>query len=179
MNCEQVKEQLELFFGSEDLPEEVRQHLTGCESCRKHREELLQLSERLGVDGDFEPAPGDLERALAGVEDRINAGSKRSIVPVSWLRYMSRVAAAVLIVGVSYATYRIGQKQAQYGAVAVTDTVVTTVADSTEMDDYFVSMLIQDFSSGSYFEAGGLLLDDLTAEELDYLTKHMTVGDLL
>ena len=43
------------------------------------------------------------------------------------------------------------------------------VSDSAEMDDYFVSILIQDFSSDGYFEAGELLLEDLTNEELEYL----------
>jgi len=179
MNCDQVKEQLELFFGLDELPEEVERHLEGCESCRSHREELRLLSERLGEDADFEPSASDLEATIAGVESRIESVKRTSIVPVSWLRQLSRVAAAVLIVAVSYTTYRIGQSQAPTEMARMTDTVEEESFDSAEMDDYFVSILIQDFSSGGYFEAGELLLEDLTDEELEYLTEHMTVGDLL
>ncbi len=179
MNCNQVREQLELFFGSGELPEDIRQHLVSCEACRSHQEELRQLSERLGEDADFEPSESDIERAVAGIESRIEASETPSIIPVSWLRQLSRVAAAVLIVGASYTAYRIGQSQAQPDVAMTTGTVVTTDSDSTEMDDYFVSILIQDFSSGGDFEAGELLLEDLTDEELEYLTEHMTVGDLL
>jgi len=179
MNCAQVQEQLELFFGSEKLPEDIGEHLRNCETCRSHWEELQRLSARLGEDADFEPSPSDLQRAIAGVGDRIKPDEAPSITPVSRLRQFSRIAAVLLIVGVAYTTYLIGRKQAPSTVAVVTDTVVTTAADSAEMDDYFVSILIQDFSSDGYFEAGELLLDDLTEEELEYLTEHMTVGDLL
>jgi len=179
MKCEQVKEQLELFFGNDEFPEDIERHLQGCETCRKHREELQRLSEKLGVDADFEPSRSDLERAIAGVGSRIGSNQAPSIIPVSWLRPLSRVAAAILIVGVSYTTYLIGRKQAQYPTVATVDTVQTATSDSAEMDDEFVSMLINDLSSNGYFDAGELLLNDLTDEEMDYLKENMTVGDLL
>lgn len=178
MSCEQVKEQLDLFFGSEKLPEEIEQHLVKCEDCRAYRRELMLLGEKLGMDSDFEPAPPDLEKAIASVEDRIDSETT-TIVPVSWFRQLTRVAAVLLIAAVSYTTYLIGQKHGQEPAARVVDTVVTGTADSVEMDDHFVSILIQDFSSDSYFGAGEQLLDDLTEEELEYLTENMTVGDLL
>ncbi len=179
MNCDQVKGQLELFFGSDEMPEEVERHLQSCEACRSHHKDLRQLSERLGVDTDFEPSESDLEAAIAGAESRIESSATSSIVPVSWLSRLSRVAAAVLIVGVSYTTYRIGQSQAPTEVATIINTIEVETADSAEMDDYFVSLLIEDYSSDGFFEAGGLLLEDLTAEELEYLTENMTVGDLL
>lgn len=179
MKCEQIQEQLDLLFGSEQLPEEIQQHLESCEDCRAHHQELLRLSEKLGVDEDFEPSAFDLEQAVAGVGDRIDSQKTPSIVPVSRLRQLSRIAAALLIVGVSYTTYLIGQKQGQEPVARVVDTVVASNADTVEMDDYFVSMLIEDFSSDAYFGAGEILLDDLTEDELEYLTENMTVGDLL
>lgn len=179
MKCEQIKEQLDLLFGSNELPEEIEQHLESCEDCRAYHQELRRLSEKLGGDADFEPSAFDLEKAVAGVEDRIDSQETPSIVPVSRLRQLSRVAAVLLIVGVSYTTYLIGQKQGQEPVAKVVDTVLTYTADTAEMDDYFVNMLIEDFSSDAYFGAGEMLLDDLTEEELEYLTENMTVGDLL
>jgi len=179
MNCEQVKEQLELYFGTDELPAEIEQHLQGCTSCRAHRLELQRLSEQLGVDADFEPSASDLERAVTGVGSRIGSDKAPSIIPVSWLRPLSRVAAAILIVGVSYTTYLLGRKQAQYPTVATVDTVQTATSDSAEMDDEFVSMLINDLSSDGYFDAGELLMNDLTDEEMEYLKENMTVGDIL
>ena len=179
MKCEKIKEQLDLLFGSDELPEEIQQHLESCEDCRAYHQELRRLSEKLGGDSDFEPSTFDLEKAVAGVGHRIDSQKTPSITPVSWLRQLSRVAAAVLIVGVSYTTYLIGQKQGQEPVARVVDTVLANTADTVEMDDYFVNMLIEDISSDSYFGAGELLLDDLTEEELEYLTENMTVGDLL
>jgi hypothetical protein len=180
MNCEQVREQLELLFGQDELPEEVERHLEGCDACRSHLRELQRLSQQLGADTDFEPSPDDLLRAVAGVEERIKPEEATSIVSVSWLRSLTRVAAAVLIVGMAYTSYMIGRNQAGQPAEIITDTVVTTAsADSLEMEDYFVSMLIEDYSSDASFEASSMLLDDITEEEMEYLTENLTVGDLL
>ncbi len=188
MNCNQAHELLELSFGRNDLPTELVRHLSECPNCQAYREHLAQLGDSLGTDDDFAISPAELDRTARAVEQVVIPTPITRVVPRGWLRPMVRVAAAVLIVAVSFSAYQIGRY------TQVSDTVeYDTTADleygsvvalweaelEEEMDEGMISILIDDYSAGSYYEAGEALLGDISEEELEYFTEDFEVGELL
>jgi hypothetical protein len=186
MNCDKARELLELSFGSNDLPAELIRHLQECQTCAAFQAELNELSTGLGSDDDFVLAPADLERAVNAVGSAIAPQETTVVTSLRWLRPMIRIAAVVLVVAVSFSAYQIGK----YSGPSATsgDVSSSTYGDivalwegplENEMDDDFVSILIEDYSDGNYYNAGEALLGDISEEELEYLLENLEVGELL
>jgi len=188
MDCDQIHEELDLGFGSEMPSDEITRHLNECDACRAYHEQLTQLIAGLGEDQDIDLSPGDIERAVRGVEQRITPALTTPVVTLSWLRPVVRFAAAAMIVLVAYGAYEFGRTRPDgaanesglptdsgYGSV----TAFLQSDDVTEMDDNMVSVLIDEYSAGTHIGADEALLGDITAEELEYLKKNLEVGELL
>ncbi|RKX27653.1 MAG: hypothetical protein DRP45_00405 [Candidatus Zixiibacteriota bacterium] len=186
MNCEQVQQQLELLFGSSDLPKDILAHVEECSACRAFNDELAELGGRFQNDTGLELSEIEIERAVANVAARIEPRDERRLSP-RWLTGLSRVAAALFIVTISYGAYTIGQQQASDDWTSAVSTgqqtgdnlVYIETDEEAQMDNELVTVLIQDFSSGRSFDAGETLLGDITVEEMEYLVENMNVGELL
>ncbi len=101
---------------------------------------------------------------------------------------MLRVAAVLLVVGLSYSSYRLGVES---NSGPNLDTLQTADADvnrltvlleydiDEEMDEDLIGILIGDYCTDASYEATATLLDDITEEELEYLTENLEVGELL
>jgi len=101
---------------------------------------------------------------------------------------MIRVAAAVLIVAVSFSVYQLGKYSQTTEAGGVDPSAGYTYGDvvslwqgdlEEEMDEGLISILIDDYISDGYFEAGEALLGDISEEEMEYLVENFEVGELL
>ena len=188
MNCDQAREELELSFGSREPSVEITEHLSKCEVCRSYHEQLTQLVAGLGEDQDIDLSPADIVRAIRGVEQRLTPVLSTPVVSFSWLRPLARFAVAAMIVLVAYGAYELSKTNPD-GAVSESDpsvdagygsvTAFLQYDDVTEMDDNMVSELIDEYSAGARMGADEALLGDITAEELEYLTKNLEVGELL
>ena len=188
MNCNQIREELELSFGSEKLSDEITRHLNECEACRAYHDQLIQLVAGLGEDQDIDLLPADIERAVRGVEQRLGPVKTRPVIALKWLQPVVRLAAAAMIVLVAYGAYEFGRTRTDsagnesglstntdYGSV----TAFLQTDDVSEMDDNMVSVLIDEYSTSAHIGADEALLGDITAEELEYLKKNLEVGELL
>ena len=190
MNCEEVRDELELSFGVGAISADAAEHLKQCETCRAYQTELEQLVPNLGHDDNFALSQAEIERTVRAVERRIEPVGAKNIVSLHWFRPALRVAAAVLVVAFAYGTYELGRKQAGTTPVEYAQSTVDTGDGSvnaflqseldSEMDEGMVSALIRDYSSNASLGASDALLDnDISTEELEYLKKNLEVGDLL
>jgi hypothetical protein len=189
MNCDKVREELELSFGSFAVSDETAEHLKDCPACRAYSDELEQLMPSLGHDENIALSPVEIDRMVGAVESRIAPKQPKNITSLHWLRPAIGVAAAALMVTVAYGTYKLGQMQGDTATVEYAQTTVDTGYGSVnaflqseldaEMDDNMVSALIRDYSTNASLGASEAILDDISLEELEYLKKNLEVGDLL
>ena len=188
MNCEQAREIIELHFGHDELPVGLQDHLAECDSCRTYRGEMMSLSDGLGSDSDTPFSAKDFDRAAAGVAAKIDRRPAVVSYSTKWLRPMLRVAAALVVVGLSYGSYRLGQESI-FGADLDTHQTADAEVDrlttlleydvDEEMDEGLIGILIDDYCSAVSYEATASLLDDISEEELEYLMENLEVGELL
>jgi len=187
MNCQNIREQMELLFGFEPLPLEVEEHLASCADCRAYREELAALAGDFGAVTDIEFDEQEVGRAVALVDQAIAERASNGIISVNWLRQLTRVAAAVLIVAASWTAYRFGLSEGtQLSRVSepLDGTYLAAAGDtysdeSEYIDDEMVSALLQSYAPGGVLGSDQYLIDDLTDEEMEYLLKNFDVGELL
>jgi predicted anti-sigma-YlaC factor YlaD len=188
MNCESARELIDLYFGHDELPDGLQTHLDQCDSCRIYHDELVRMAGGLGSDSDTPFSIEDLDRAAAGVAQRIDR--QPTVVPLStkWLRPLLRVAAVLLVVGLAYSSYRVGvdsnfsaDLDTLQNADAEVDelTILLEYEVEDEMDEDLIGILINDYCADASYEATASLLDDISEEELEYLTENFEVGDLL
>ena len=188
INCEQAYELIHLHFGSDELPEDLLVHLAECDSCRTYYDEMMSLAGDFGSDVDLPFTAEDIDRAVAGVEDRIDRQPTVVFSPAKWLRPILRVAAVLMVVGLSYSSYQLGLKSNLGDSLDTLQTVDGEVDRLTalleydvdeEMDEGLIGILIDDYCSVISYEATASLLDDISEEELEYLTENLEVGELL
>lgn len=188
MNCEQARELVDLHFGLDHIPDELQTHLAECESCRSYHEEMTALAAGLESDTDSPFSVEDFDRATAVVVERIDRQSTVASGPSGWLRPLLRVAAVLMVVGLSYSSYRMGVES---NLDADLDTLQTAESDvdqltvlleydtDEELDEGMIGMLIDDYCTDASYEATTTLLDDISEEELEYLMENLEVGELL
>jgi len=188
MNCGQVREELELSFGGTLLSEEAAEHIARCESCRAYRRELAGLVGRLGEDDNIDLSPAEIEHTVRAVEERIASKHQTKSVSLGWFRPVVRLAAAAAVVLFAWGAYEVGRMQGGTSVAQIGDTTsgyngaLTSFLQGDvdeELDDGFVSVLIDQYSSDYQFGAGEALIGDISEEELEYLVENFEVGDLL
>jgi predicted anti-sigma-YlaC factor YlaD len=188
MSCDRVQEQLLLYLGQQQPPEELRQHLAECPACRSLWRELSRLEQKLGSDELFYPGDTDVERLVSKVDAAVRSGERArkdaaSRVRKIWLTYVPVAAVAALVLGVAIGWYVaertvLTPDEAPSAAEEVSFTGLTD-EDFVQLDDDAVSALLYELTTRHPYEAGEWLLDDLTEEELKYLEERFDVGDLL
>jgi predicted anti-sigma-YlaC factor YlaD len=188
MNCEQVREELELSFGGTSLSDEAAEHIARCESCRAYREELAALVGGLGEDDNIDLSPAEIKRTVRAVEERIGPKQQTQLVSLGWFRPVVRLAAAAALILFAWGAYEVGRMQGGGSVAQLGDTTSGNNGAQTsflqgdldeELDDGFVSVLIDQYSSDYHFGAGEALIGDISEEEMEYLVENLKVGDLL
>jgi hypothetical protein len=187
MTCEKARERLELAFGAELTDPELERHIETCPDCRAYRDELQTLAWGLGTDEDFALDEYEVGRVAALVDEAIARDPHTTVIPVNWLRRLTRVAAAVLIVAASLTAYRLGQMNGLASLETATATNETPEVfsssgyadESVYLDEGMVNLLIQDYAPGGLLGTDQYLIDDLSDEEMRYLENNFDVGELL
>jgi len=191
MDCNKIKNILDESFGS-TLPVEIIDHLNSCQSCNDYWQEINTLSSALFNSSDLELSEKELDQAVVNINQVIdNQNSK--IIPIAnkyhsrWL-VISRVAAVLAVIMVSYGSFQLGQNNTAVLPQPViensidifgSDLISWSDEEDQELDDETVSLLIADYTSESGINAVENLLDDLTDEEIEYLEKNFDIGDIL
>ena len=188
INCEKAYELIQLHFGYDELPEDLLDHLAKCDSCRTYYDEMMSLAGDFGSDVDLPFTAEDIDRAVAVVEGRIDRQPTVVFSPAKWLRPILRVAAVLMVVGLSYSSYQLGLESnfnAGLDTLQTADAEVDRLAilleydADEEIDEGMIGILIDDYCSVISYEATASLLDDISEEELEYLTENLEVGELL
>lgn len=182
MNCQLCQQELSDLFGSSRLPEEITDHLTACPDCRKVWDEMSHLSERMGANSDFTPGDDRLDQMVASIERDISSIARRNSHSSFRGRLLAIAASVVLMFGVASISYRLGSISDNLTKSRLADgnRQGIDVADEEEtLDETTISILLDDYILETGYEAGELLLEDITDEEFDYLKKNLDVGGML
>ncbi|HUV31635.1 MAG TPA: hypothetical protein VMY05_11175 [Acidobacteriota bacterium] len=187
MTCRECQDEILLHAGGGILPAEVLQHLGSCPECLRFRQDVASAATRLVDAGPLLPDDLDEDKFVSEVERRLEQAASRSQTWIGRRRYVAAAAAVVLVVGASL----IGLWMARSGRVGTAAgfeaTGATTQASLSALfedevdrfDNSVFELILSDFVAERHFEAGGLLLDDLSEEELRYLEENFDVGELL
>lgn len=155
---------------------------------------LDDFQDFLGSDEDFLPDDFDLDQAVAGLNEKIDAAEKttsiasRPRITPAWKQLVASAAAVVLVVGTAYVGVQTGLiqlKETPSGTASSLDTT-TLLSQVNEYEselyalaDIDVQVLLQDAVAGDGTASTERLLGDLTEDELEYLEANFDVGDLL
>ncbi|MDF1543542.1 MAG: hypothetical protein P1R58_00405 [bacterium] len=176
MNCQQTQEELLLSFGSSELPAEIRKHVDQCEKCHAVMSSLDRLRPNALTDQDFTLPEQVTEQIQASVIESIKPQ------PVFSMQKALAIAASVLLVlGVSYVSYKSNgtDDPRTLRSDSTIDTVIET-ADLSDADETpSLDELFESVDSDPYRSSYDLLLEEITDEELDYLEKNLSAGELL
>lgn len=188
MNCSRFQDQMLLYFGQKQLPEELREHLADCPACQALWEELTSLSDKLAGDDLFHPNDAQVEQLVSDVDvaiETIEQDKRHDISRIRgiWYKYVPIAAAAALVVGIAIGGYLANRMTLETRLSDIASNENTFVSlyeeDYEELDEGTIGILIYDFTAEHSYEASEWLLDDLTEEEFHYLENNFDVGDLL
>ncbi len=182
MNCQQIREELDLSFGVEALSDELKAHLATCEDCRAYAAELDSLTESLGDDSAFATNIFESNKLAWAVEDAINRQTKPKPVWTSRIRYIAAAAVIVLAAAIGVDQYRRNisvdiptTKDTTQLAMTDTNLLPSTTLDMTDTE---LEQMLLDYSTLDD-NAASEVLQNLTDEEMQYLEKNFDVGELL
>lgn len=185
MTCRECQMQLLDHLGFENLPADLVRHMEDCPECIGLWNELNGVAGYLGDQSLFAPTPAEAATMLVGVNRAIDAMEERSLF--DWRTLVGRLvplaASVILLLG-------LGLSGRWYEPAAPSPDTVTYVIDEyslgmdlaaieDQLDDRAVDLLVDEFSHKIAAEPSETLLEDLTAEEYEYLTQNFDIGDLL
>ena len=179
MNCQQIKDELMLLVGSDQVPDDLQKHLDTCDDCRKFWSELVSLTEGLGADDEFRLDRATIEAAVSNIDRRIDLRELDRVVEVgaSWKAWVPAAAAMFLLVGISLIVYMVGGFGDRNGKAELptkdSTWVIVENGELDALDENAVAYILH--QSASYEMLG----EDLTDEELEYLENNFDVGDIL
>ena len=186
MNCEQVRQELLEQFGEHGYSEAVTKHLQGCVSCKEFAEELGDLTRMAGGNEDFFPEPSVTQELIEGVERRLDNLRSTRVTPVrsAWHSYIPAVAALLVVIGFSATAYMLNVFNSSNHRVDTgsKDTLLVVTGSSAADEEFStgeVDSLLNDFAADRNETASEYLIDDLSADELEYLENNLKAGDIL
>ena len=189
MNCNDCQNLILENFGSSELQFDCLEHLQSCSSCRQFHLELAPLRRRLGDDTLFHLTQSESSSFLETLSQRLDRPHVIDIRPRFALRRLAIAAALLLLAGAGAFRLWYATDSGSADSVAVVESgpvadsllaiAVDLPADSLDLNDHDVQILLHDFSQNRGFEATESLLNDLTDDEIKYLQKNLNKGDIL
>jgi hypothetical protein len=100
------------------------------------------------------------------------------------MRWLPAAASVLLVVGVGIGGYFMGRTNLNPATATIDQPTALLLgsvdeSDYDEPDDPTFEVLLSQFTTDRPFDASEKLLDDITDEEMEYLTQNFDVGDLL
>ncbi|MDH3890867.1 MAG: hypothetical protein OEV49_07255 [candidate division Zixibacteria bacterium] len=193
MTCDEYRQQLEQSFGQTRLETSVLEHLKSCAECRRYWQQLAGLAEDIPDDQAFAIDAATVDRLVQKVDGVINLSNgtaslapsdSRESSPWSLLKLLPAAAALLVVVGVGVGGYFVGRTDLD-PPTATNDQADATLSglvdesDYDEPDEPTYDILLSAFTTDRPYDASEKLLDDITDEEMEYLTQNFDVGDLL
>lgn len=193
MTCTEYRQELEQSFGQTLTEADTIQHLNSCAECREYWEQLASLAQELPDDSQFHSDDATIDALVQRVEDAIQPSV--DIAPITqqesdkvstwtWMRLLPAAAAVLIVVGVGIGGYLLGRNDINQ-TTGIDDQSVAMPLGSIDDIDYdepdgpTFEVLLSDFAADRPFDASEKLLNDITNEEMEYLTRNFDVGDLL
>jgi len=182
MNCESFKKMISERFGNLYLDEMEKKHLEECSECRQHYEEYGSLEESL-KQSEITPL-GSVEFAMIQqtLDNNINRYQMKAISFYRLSTHYGAGAFAVLFLffvslwsGFQYGVYYTESTQPAESYYLADN----EYDESEEYDQQYIELLLNDYTKNNGFNSGDLLLDELTADEMEYLQNNLEVGDIL
>jgi len=182
MNCNQVREWLDLNIGCEPSSD-IAGHLVSCKECAAFKSELDELTSLFETPNDRFPTDLDATGLAESTISRLEHKTK-VISLVSWRRLSTRLVTAAAVVLVAVGSYWISNDKTATEPPIVSDldyNDIQVVLPESELqpDDATVQSLYSGLVNVESSMAAEVLLDDLSTDELEYLQKNFDVGELL
>ena len=144
----------------------------------------------LGRDEDFAPNDLEVEGLVSRLDARLDSLDTPRVQRMPWLRHLAAAAVITLLLGATMIGYlgngsRIGDPvsaQLDVLTLSAAENGLLSFLSDAELplfEDTDVDLLLLEYTSGTGGEAAALLQDQLTDEELEYLSKNFDVGDML
>ncbi|NOY89151.1 MAG: hypothetical protein GXO93_07160 [FCB group bacterium] len=182
MNCKQCQNQLLLYFGQKELPEDLQKHLLECDSCKKYKEDIDALAEKSGSDQNFYPDDATVEQMVNSIDETINNLEHGKITTTKniWHSYIPTAAAVILFIGLSLIGYLYVLKgnNHQQATINNSDSLIVQT-ENKDLSTEDLPFLLLEFTSENKENANDLLIDNMTDEDLKYLEKNFNVGEIL
>lgn len=185
MKCEKVQDELLLYFGRQELPEQLREHLSGCAECERFWLAAASVAQSLDRDEDFYADESEVEGLVARVDnaiDNIELG-KFSRTASIWKTYLPVAAVVALMIGISLIVFLLGSFGSERSQMASDgdDSLLVLYEEGTsaELNEEDMRALLYDFATEQHESASEQLIDDLTEEEYEYLQKSLDIGEIL
>lgn len=191
MDCRQIKQFLDENFVATgfDLPDDIAGHVKDCGYCRDYYEELISLSASLDPIAEVSMTPDETAQFESGLFEAIEETeiAQPSYVPegrVFSIARMALAAAAVLLMMVTSfnpdfpAEVAIMQNTEELQLTSVEAEDVALMFDNG--DGVLIPSMLEDQSASfltSQMQPGQAedILDDVTAEELEWLMENLTM----
>lgn len=193
MTCAECKQRLEQSFGQTQLETTLDGHLNDCAECRNYWEQLARLADDLPDDAAFAFNANTIDGLVQAVDRTIGLSNdtapnakreSHDLSPWTLMKLLPAAAALLVVVGVGFGGYFVGRTNLN-PAMTTIDQSAATLFGSTDANDYdepddpTFEVLLSDFAADRPYDASEKLLDDITNEEMEYLTQNFDVGDLL
>lgn len=193
MTCIEYRHQLEQSFGQRQLEAGAAEHLNNCAECREYWEQLTSLAEDLPDDANFSVDADTIDTLVQSVDRTIDLSDdtaqtartdSHDFSPWTLIKLLPAAAAVLVVVGVGIGGYFVGRTDLD-STTAINDQPAAMLLGSTDESDYdepdelTYEVLLSDFATDRPYDASEKLLDDITDEEMEYLTQNFDVGDLL
>lgn len=193
MNCRDIQEELALLFGAE-LPRELEAHLDTCVECREYRHQLLELDRAVPNDAEFYPSVTESEQLSSEVMQRLPFESNAEAA-VPWRRKLTSILNAalrprplgaavvstlLLVAGLWWISLT-PEGPLEEKPLFVSELSTDAPSDTSlyEPETETVALLVYQYAASEPTSPAGSIVEDLSDEEYEYLTKNLTVEDIL
>jgi len=186
MNCRELKDSLNERLGALFLEDEEKRHLQECARCREYYESLKAMEATLQDTPAASLDPNEFASMQMKLDERINRYQMRAISFYRLsLRFGTALGAFLLVAVISFwSGLDIGLKSYDETSLSMYDTYYLVydtdiVEDEQDMDDDYIDLLLYEYTNDFGFNAGDILLEDITSDEMEYLEKQLEIGDIL
>ena len=186
MNCRELKDCLNERLGALFFEDEESRHLQECARCRQYYESLKTMEATLQNSTVASLDPNEFASMQLKLDERINRYQMRAISFYRLsLRFGTALGAFLLVAVISFwSGLDIGLQSYDEASVAMYDTYYLVydsdiVEEEQDMNEQYIDLLLFEYTNDFGFNAGDMLLEDITSDELEYLEKELDAGDIL
>lgn len=182
MSCRNYQDRILELFGTDQLPEDIQEHVKSCSECSEFLNSLKDIENTISDEAIFFPDKADTDRIITRVESMIDSREIKKVTSISpiWKTFIPAAAAVLLIVGLGSVTHLI--RFGDEGNSADTSNVASIVSNTNDNENYDAdaySDILQGYISENDLVSTDVIFDNMTDDEMKYLEQNFDVGDIL